>query len=82
MLAASSLSHGACGGLLFDELDDDEFNDDDVLVFDGAENDDNNVDNVDDLEVFADVICCSNLNESSFLLLALIVEALLCAELE
>jgi hypothetical protein len=48
LLAASSLSHGACGGLLFDELHDDELDVDVVVVFDGAENDDNNVDNVDD----------------------------------
>ncbi|CAJ0840650.1 3691_t:CDS:2 [Entrophospora sp. SA101] len=48
--ASSSLSHGARGGLLFDDPHDNKFDDDNV-AFDGAENVNDDVDNVD---IFAD----------------------------
>ncbi|CAJ0636529.1 12142_t:CDS:2 [Entrophospora sp. SA101] len=44
--ASSSLSHGARGGLLFDDLHDGKFDDNNV-AFDGAENVNDDVDNVD-----------------------------------
>ncbi|CAJ0843336.1 10899_t:CDS:2 [Entrophospora sp. SA101] len=48
--ASSSLSHDARGGLLFDDPHDNKFDDDNV-AFDGAENVNDDVDNVD---IFAD----------------------------